>query len=86
MTSSKSGEGSTGIGSNETSNSDGNEEEDGKSTDYAVYEPSKKGFILKSPMGTKSAEYSWPLKKGKGSLRRSEDKEDEAGEIMETIR
>lgn len=88
MTSSKSGEGSTGTGSNETSNSDGNgnEEEEGKSTNYAEYEPNKKVLILKSPMGCKSAQYSWPLKKGKGSLRRSEDKEDEAGEIIETIR
>ncbi len=27
---------------------------------------------LKSPVGAKSAFYSWPLKKGKGSMRRSE--------------
>ena len=88
MTSSKSGEGSTGIGSNETSNSEGNEneEEEGKSADYSEYERNKKVLFLKSPMGCKSAHYSWPLKKGKGSLRRSEDKEDEAGEIIETIR
>ena len=70
---------------------------------------------LKSPFGEEIVTYKWPLKKGKGSVRRSEvrnlfknlikdilkvhfwnltpffptffqDKEDEAGEILETIR
>jgi H3 lysine-79-specific histone-lysine N-methyltransferase len=41
---------------------------------------------LKSPFGEESITYKWPLKKGKGSVRRSEDEEDEAGEILETIR
>ena len=88
MTSSKSGEASGGNGSNEASTSDGNgtKEEEGKSTDSNGSESSKKMLILKSPMGSKPAQYSWPLKKGKGSLRRSEDKEDEAGEIIESIR
>ena len=88
MTASKSGESSAGIGSNENSNTDGNEneEEEGKPTDLIGYGITKKVLILKSPMGAKSAQYNWPLKKGKGSLRRSEDKEDEAGEIIETIR
>ena len=45
-----------------------------------------KSLELKSPMGEKSITYKWPLKKGKGSVRRSEDKEDEAAEILETIR
>ena len=45
-----------------------------------------KTLELKSPMGEKSIFYKWPLKKGKGSVRRSEDKEDEAAEILETIR
>ena len=87
MTASKSGESSVGIESNENSTSDGNENEDeGKTTDCSGYDTSKKILILKSPMGAKCAQYNWPLKKGKGSLRRSEDKEDEAGEIIETIR
>ena len=88
MTASKSGESSTGIGSNENSNTDGNEneEEEKKGSDHSGCETNKKVLILKSPMGAKSAQYNWPLKKGKGSLRRSEDKEDEAGEIIETIR
>jgi len=88
MTASKSGENSVGVASNENSNSDANEneEEESKATDCSGYESSKKVLILKSPMGAKSALYNWPLKKGKGSLRRSEDKEDEAGEIIETIR
>ena len=88
MTASKSGENSVGVGSNENCNSDANEneEEESKATDCSGYESSKKVLILKSPMGAKSALYNWPLKKGKGSLRRSEDKEDEAGEIIETIR
>ena len=87
MTASKSGENSVGVASNENSNSDANEnEEESKATDCSGYESSKKVLILKSPMGAKSAQYNWPLKKGKGSLRRSEDKEDEAGEIIETIR
>ena len=46
----------------------------------------KSELLLKSPMGAESMIYSWPLKKGKGSLRRSEDKQDEAAEIVETIR
>ena len=88
MTSSKSGEGSTGTENNETSTSDGNgnEDEEGKQSNGMGNESSKKVLILKSPVGSKAAQYSWPLKKGKGSLRRSEDKEDEAGEIIETIR
>ena len=88
MTSSRSGEGSSGTGSSEVgvNDSNGNKEDEGQSTDCTGVEPSKKVLILKSPMGSKSAHYSWPLKKGKGSLRRSEDKEDEAAEIMETIR
>ena len=88
MTSSKSREGSSGNGNSESSLSDsiGKKEEEGQSTDGTGRETSKKVLILKSPMGSKSAHYSWPLKKGKGSLRKSEDKEDEAAEIMETIR
>ena len=45
-----------------------------------------KSLELKSPMGVKSAIYKWPLQKGKGSVRRAENKEDEAAEILETIR
>ena len=45
-----------------------------------------KTLTLKSPVGKEAMVYSWPLKKGKGSLRRSEDKQDEAAEILETIR
>ena len=43
-------------------------------------------LTLKSPFGSSSKVYSWPLKKGRGSLRKSEDKEDEAAEIVETIK
>ena len=43
-------------------------------------------LTLKSPVGKEAMVYNWPLKKGKGSLRRSEDKQDEAAEILETIR
>lgn len=77
----------------------------------------KQTLILKSPMGAEAMTYTWPLKKGKGSMRRSEvskgnsnshdglisvvifirtvssyfarlfqDKQDEAAEIVETIR
>ena len=45
-----------------------------------------KSLELKSPMGERSAFYKWPLQKGKGSVRRAENKEDEAAEILETIR
>ena len=45
-----------------------------------------KSLELKSPMGVRSAIYKWPLQKGKGSVRRAENKEDEAAEILETIR
>ena len=45
-----------------------------------------KDLTLKSPFGSDSKVYSWPLKKGRGSLRKSEDKEDEAAEIVETIK
>ena len=45
-----------------------------------------KELILKSPFGSASKVYTWPLKKGRGSLRKSEDKEDEAAEIVETIK
>ena len=88
MTSSKSGEGSGANGSNGTNASENNEndESENKSTDCNDHDTSKKILILKSPMGCTPAQYTWPLKKGKGSLRRSEDKEDEAGEIIETIR
>ena len=47
---------------------------------------SRKDLILKSPFGSATKVYSWPLKKGRGSLRKSEDKEDEAAEIVETIK
>ena len=43
-------------------------------------------LTLKSPVGKEAMVYSWPLKKGKGSVKRSEDKQDEAAEIIETIR
>ena len=88
MTSSKSGEGSGANGSNGTNSSENNENEESeiKSIDCNDPDTSKKILILKSPMGCTPAQYPWPLKKGKGSLRRSEDKEDEAGEIIETIR
>ena len=43
-------------------------------------------LTLKSPVGKEAMIYSWPLKKGKGSVKRSEDKQDEAAEIIETIR
>ena len=46
----------------------------------------KKELMLKSPFGAPSKVYSWPLKKGRGSLRKTEDKEDEAAEIVETIK
>uniref|UniRef100_A0A0K2TNK4 Histone-lysine N-methyltransferase, H3 lysine-79 specific n=1 Tax=Lepeophtheirus salmonis TaxID=72036 RepID=A0A0K2TNK4_LEPSM len=49
-------------------------------------ESKKEELTLRSPMGTSPMIYSWPLKKGKGSLRRSEDKQDEAAEIVDTIR
>ena len=32
----------------------------------------KKTIVLKSPMGGDPMVYAWPLKKGKGSMRRSE--------------
>ena len=87
MTSSKSGEVSVGKGSTDASASDGNGNEDeAKSIDRSGSKSSQKVLVLKSPMRSKPAQYSWPLKKGKGSLRRTEDKEDEAGEIIETIR
>lgn len=34
--------------------------------------PRGKHLEVKSPMGTESAFYDWPLKKGKGSMKRSE--------------
>ena len=43
-------------------------------------------LTLKSPVGKEAMIYNWPLKKGKGSVKRSEDKQDEAAEIIETIR
>ena len=46
----------------------------------------RKELTLKSPFGGPAKVYSWPLKKGRGSLRKSEDKEDEAAEIVETIK
>lgn len=49
-------------------------------------EDEKRGLRLLSPVGATERFYSWPLKKGKGSMRRSEDKHDEAAEIVETIR
>ncbi|XP_059099088.1 histone-lysine N-methyltransferase, H3 lysine-79 specific-like [Tigriopus californicus] len=46
-----------------------------------------KGLVLHSPIvGVAAAVYPWPLKKGKGSMRRSEDKQDEGAEIVDTIR
>ncbi len=45
-----------------------------------------KELLLKSPFGAASKVFSWPLKKGRGSLRKTEDKEDEAAEIVETIK
>ena len=46
----------------------------------------RKELTIKSPFGGPAKVYSWPLKKGRGSLRKSEDKEDEAAEIVETIK
>ena len=48
--------------------------------------PDKRTLTLKSPVGKEAMVYQWPLKKGKGSVKRSEDKQDEAAEIIETIR
>ena len=46
----------------------------------------EKELTLKSPVGARSKVYPWPLKKGKGSVKKGEDKHDEAAEIVETIR
>ena len=78
-------------------------------SDPDLIPPERKFLELKSPVGAPSMKYAWPLKKGKGSLRRSEvsgivvsnrpnpsyqsrfflflqDKQDEAAEIVDTIR
>lgn len=46
----------------------------------------KKELLLKSPFITTPKLYAWPLKKGRGNLRKTEDKEDEAAEIVESIK
>jgi hypothetical protein len=43
-------------------------------------------LTLKSPFGSLKKVYDWPLRKGRGNIRKSEDKEDEAAEIFETIK
>ena len=45
----------------------------------------KKCIVLKSPMGGDPAVYDWPLKKGKGSVRKSEVCEGLADEIAHGI-
>ena len=45
----------------------------------------KKCIVLKSPMGGDPAVYDWPLKKGKGSVRKSEVCEGIADEIAHGI-
>ena len=85
MASSKSCDNSSSEGGNMGSANDSNGSKDGKTAD-TEFASSKKELILKSPMGGNPATYTWPLKKGRGSVRRSEDKQDEAAEISETIR
>ena len=52
----------------------------------AAKDSNKKELMLKSPFTKNPKVYAWPLKKGRGNLRKTEDKEDEAAEIVESIR